>query len=308
MDITFKKRAFVTGGTGYIGSSLVKRLIDNGWTVHMIVRPGSSLDLIGPSAQRISTYQYDGTVTSLMHAFECARPNVVFHLASMFLAQHSPDDIEKLISSNLIFATQLLEAMTVSNVERLINTGTSWQHFQNKEYCPVNLYSATKQAFEDVIKYYVEFGSIRVVTLSLFDTYGPNDPRAKLIPLLWKTVLGGGCLEMSPGEQLIDLVYIDDVISAFVLAAQYIDNKSIKMEKFGVSSNKPLKLTEIVDVFEWVAGVHVPISWGARPYRNREVMKPWSNFAQLPNWQPLVSLNEGILKSKPDVNTARNDV
>jgi len=305
MNDIFKKSAFITGGTGYIGSSLAKRLLSDGWLVHMIIRPGSSLDLIGPSSREISTYLYDGTISSVINAIECAKPDVVFHLASLFLAQHSPGDVEKLIFSNLIFATQLLEAMTINKVELLINTGTSWQHYRNEAYCPVNLYSATKQAFEDVIKYYVELGSMRVVTLSLFDTYGPNDPRAKLIPLLWKAALGGGALEMSPGEQLIDLVYIDDVVSAFKMAAHLIDDPCIKMEKFGVSSNNAKKLTEIVEIFEKAVSVHVPITWGARPYRTREVMKPWTNYAQLPNWRPVVVLNEGIIKAKPDCKSSK---
>jgi nucleoside-diphosphate-sugar epimerase len=300
MEDILKKRAFITGGTGYIGSNLVKRLLSDGWLVHMIIRPGSSLDLIDPYSRVISTHLYDGSVNSIINALECAKPDLVFHLASLFLAQHSPKDVEKLMLSNLIFPTQLLEAMTICKVDRLINTGTSWQHYRDESYCPVNLYSATKQAFEDVIKYYVELGSIRVVTLSLFDTYGPKDPRAKLIPLLWKAASGESPLKMSPGEQLIDLVYIDDVISAFQVATQLFEDACIRMEKYGVSSGNPKKLTEIVKIFEKVIGIQVPVIWGARPYRDREVMKPWTKFTTIPNWQPMVNLNEGIIKANPN--------
>lgn len=278
----------VTGATGYIGSSLAKRLVAEGWDVHAVVRTNTRLDALDPLFPSITVHRHDGSTRGMIQLVGDARPDVVFHLASLFLAQHRPEDVEALISSNLLFSTQLAEAMAANQVKHLINTSTSWQHYENAEYNPVNLYAATKQAFEDILAYYINAHGLRVMTLALFDTYGPGDPRPKLISLLWKTALSQEPLAMSPGEQMIDLVHIDDVTEAFVIGAAQLPQQSQEHMQYGISSGMPLRLIDLVAVFEQATGLKLPIVWGERPYRPREVMIPWSNYMTLPGWEPRV--------------------
>jgi nucleoside-diphosphate-sugar epimerase len=227
-----------------------------------------------------------------------AAPCVVFHLASLFLSQHTSDDVERLIQSNVLLGTQLAEAMSVCGVKRLLNTGTSWQHYQNQDYSPVNLYAATKQAFEDVLQYYVEAAGLQVITLKLFDTYGPNDPRPKLLQLLSHASREGKPLDMSPGEQSIDLVHIDDVVEAFGIAARRLLNEQVTgHESYAVGSGQAMRLQDVVMVFESAAGVKVPVRWGRRPYRVREVMVPADNLERLPGWSPRIKLEDGLRES-----------
>ncbi|GAH74036.1 unnamed protein product, partial [marine sediment metagenome] len=209
---TDNRIALVTGATGFVGSHLVRRLIKDGWEAHIITRSSSSLAQLEDVCNKIIVHRHDGTTNSMINIVKGVKPEIVFHLASLFLAQHTSEDIERLVQSNLLFGVQLAEAMTLQGVTKLVNTGTSWQHFQNEPYNPVCLYAATKQAFKDMLKFYVEASELKVITLKLFDTYGPDDPRPKLFTLLRKVADEQTELAMSPGEQLIDLVYIDDVI------------------------------------------------------------------------------------------------
>lgn len=295
----FSKRVLLTGATGYIGSNLVSLLLAEDCDVHIIIRLGSNMDVLDSVRNSISVHIHDGSGQNMLDIVALAKPHVVFHLASLFLAQHQPSNIQDLIASNLVFSTQLVEAMVANNIKYLINTGTSWQHHQNSEYNPTNLYAATKQAFECILTYYIEACGLKVTTLALFDTYGPNDPRPKLVHLLWKTGLTQNTLEMSPGEQLIDLVHVDDVVTAFLKAANQIQEQNEGHVSYGISSGKPIPLKELVSIFEEVTGINLPIIWGGRPYRVREVMLTWSNFAKLPNWSPLISLRSGILSTRP---------
>ena len=289
------KTALVTGATGFVGSHLVRRLVGDGWDVHLIVRPQSVLGLIEDLKDRVIPHVYDGSVACLIDIVAKSKPAVVFHLASLFLAQHRSEDVEPLVASNILFAAQLVEAMAVNGVHQLVNTGTSWQHFENRAYSPVNLYAATKQAFEAILQYYLETTPLRVITLKLFDTYGPGDPRPKLFTLLRRVAEGQEPLAMSPGEQLIDLVHIDDVVDAFVLAAErLLSTVAIGHECYSVSSGNPLKLRDLVELYGRVTGKALPITWGGRSYRPREVMIPWNMGLVLPGWRPQVGLKEGI--------------
>jgi dTDP-4-dehydrorhamnose 3,5-epimerase len=297
---TGKQRvALVTGATGYIGSNLAKRLVTEGWDVHVVVRTNTRLDALDPILPQITVQRHDGSTRGMIQLVGDARPDVVLHLASLFLAQHRPEDVEALISSNLLFSTQLAEAMAANQVKHLINTSTSWQHYENAEYNPVNLYAATKQAFEDILAYYIDACGLRVVTLALFDTYGPNDPRPKLISLLWKTALNQEALAMSPGEQLIDLVHIEDVMDAFLHSADLVIAQHEGHMRYGISSGNPIRLIDLVAAFEESTGYKLQIAWGSRSYRPREVMVPWTNYMTLPGWQPRVLFAKGIQQTFP---------
>lgn len=289
------RTALITGATGFIGSRLARHLLASGWQVHCLVRADSSLAELHGMTGSVTLHPHDGSTEQMLAIVHNSGPDVVFHLASLFLSQHRPDDIERLIQSNLLFATQLLEAMQLAGCSRLVNTGTSWQHYHNSDYSPVNLYAATKQAFEAILHYYLETTPLRAITLKLFDTYGPGDQRPKLFSMLHKVAIEMQPHAMSPGEQLIDLVYVDDVIAAFMLAAERLLNSRVERhEQYPVSSGKPLPLRELVACYEKVLGKELPIEWGARPYRPREVMIPWNRGEALPGWQPKVSLEDGL--------------
>lgn len=292
-----KKVALVTGATGFVGSHLVRRLIKESWKVHIISRPESSLEIIKDVKGETLNHLHDGTTDGMLRIIKESKPIIVFHLASLFLTQHQPKDLEPLIRSNILFGTQLLEAMAANGVCKLVNTGTSWQHYSNEDYNPVCLYASTKQAYEAILKFYIETTTLRVVTLKLFDTYGPNDMRPKLFNLLKKVAEDQKPLAMSPGEQLIDIVYIDDVVEAFLIAAdRLLRNNAKKYEEYAVSSGNPLKLRDLVKKYEEVIGKKLPIEWGGRPYRDREVMEPWKRGEKLYGWTPKVCLDEGIKK------------
>jgi nucleoside-diphosphate-sugar epimerase len=286
-------RALITGASGFIGSHLIERLSFEGWQVAAIARPASapSLALLQPVAK---VYRYTGQIAEVVEAVAEFKPQVVFHLGSLFLAQHDSFQIESLISSNILFGTQLLEAMRLAKITTLVNAGTAWQSFNSGGYNPVNLYAATKQAFEDILLYYVETAGVRAMTLRIFDTYGPADTRRKLLALLVDTLRTGEPLGMSPGEQVVDLTHVDDICSAFLHAARLLQSKDeSRHEVYAVSSEERHTVREVAAIFEEVAKKPLPITFGARAYRDREVMEPWQG-TRLPGWHAKISLREGL--------------
>jgi nucleoside-diphosphate-sugar epimerase len=288
--------AVVTGTTGFIGTHLTRALLKQEWKVYSILRKNSTLAPDLAKNEHLHPLHYDGSTEDLVEKLRLVEKDaVIFHLASCFLAQHQTKDIETLVRSNVLFGTQLLEAMSVCGQTHLINTGTNWQHYDNADYNPVCLYAATKQAFETLMRYYVEADNFSAITLKLYDVYGPHDPRPKLFSLFQKTARERRPLLMSPGEQLLDLVYIDDVINAFLIAAERLRKATPgTSEEYAISSGHPLPLQEIASIYTQTTGYSLPIEWGGRPYRKREVMRPWNRGLALPGWQPHIPLAEGI--------------
>ena len=290
------KKAIITGATGFVGSNLCKYLVGNNWEVSIISRPSSDYTNIDSIINKIEVFEYDGNIEELINYFSEKKADVVFHLASLFIVEHESNQIDRLVDSNVKFGVHILEAMKESNTKLLINTGTSWQHYHTAEYNPVDLYAATKQAFESLIKYYIEADNIRVITLKLFDTYGESDTRPKLINLLHKFADNNKELNMSLGEQVLDLVHVDDVVKAFEKAYEYLVEVGVKYQEFGVGSKNPIQLKDLINRFELVTGKRLNVIWGGRSYRKREVMKLWDSYEMLPGWKVEVNLEEGLQK------------
>lgn len=296
--IKFMESIIVTGATGFVGSNLARRLVTDGYNLTVIVRPQSSLDLIKDIQDKINIFVYTGKIGELIKVFNMVRPTAVFHLASCFIAEHKSDEVTSLIESNLLFGTQVLEAAAISNVKFFINTGTHWQNYNGEKYNPVDLYAATKEAFEVVAKFYIESTYMRMLTVKLCDTYGPNDPRKKVISLFKRIARTGEQLDMSNGEQEMGLVYIDDVIEGFLIALKYVqDMRTHEQKSYIIAPHHVYTLRETAEIFELASGSVLNIKWGARAYRKREMMKISNNEENLLKTIRTVDLFDGFKKT-----------
>lgn len=287
----------MTGASGFIGSSIAKELIEKKYKVINISREGTNMDNSNLMSDLFENFVYDNNILSLIRLFEDKKPGCVFHLASHFIAEHRTEDITLLIQSNLTFGLHILEAMKKTDVKLFINTGTAWQHFNNEKYNPTCLYAATKQAFENLVEHYVRNEDFRSIHLHLFDTYGENDHRPKLLNVLAQFSKENKLIELTEGEQKLHLVHVKDVCNAYIIAYKLLkSNPSIKNKVYALPSRGAIKLKEILNIFEEETKLKLKVKWGAKPYRNREVMEPWHDFEQLPGWEPIISLKEGLTK------------
>lgn len=291
-------KILLTGATGFIGKNLVKALgIEH--EVVILTRATTNQSLVKDNQVIIS----DRDPKQLEKRITAHRFDGVIHLASFYINQHRLEDIEPLVQSNIVFGTHVLELAQKNHVKWFINTGTLFQHFENKLYNPVNLYAATKQAFEIIAKYYYESSDLNFVTLKLNDTYGPGDTRRKIFNLWKKCAESGKELKMSSGNQIMDMLYIDDVVDGFLMLVKLISEDQVKSlcgSSFCLPSKQRVSLKELASIFEKVTGTKLNIDWGYIDYRPREVMEPASIVEALPGWEQKISFEAGISKLMAD--------
>ena len=284
-------KVLLTGATGFIGRNLLRRVPED-CHCYVLVRPTTDCSRIVCDGIHV----FDGDVDALAAFLREKKITGILHLASCYLPSHKSSDIERLVSSNVAFGTSVLEAASKSDVQWFLNTGSTWQNYEAEgmEYHPVNLYAATKEAFVAIAQYYVEVCGLRFCTLKFTDTYGPNDLRRKIFALFAQIAKSGEKLAMSPGEQQMDVLYIDDVVRGFWHLAAMLEAGRELAKEYRLSSCQLHSLRELAQIFSETVGKPLSIEWGGRPYRVREVMHPWQGGEILPGWQPEVSLQDGI--------------
>lgn len=294
-------KIIVTGATGFIGQNLIKQLLNNGHEIVTIVRAASDISTID---NRAEIFNYDGDIENIIEYFQKEHFDGVIHLASLFLATHQPKEIASLIHSNIQFGTEILEASKASDVKWFINTGTFWQHYDNQEYNPVNLYAASKEAFEKIAKFYTQTSDLVFTTIKLNDTFGPHDTRAKVFNLWTKIAASQEKLGMSAGEQIIDISYIDDVVNAYMRLVALLDEERMPHngQTYVVSNSERMSLKALSKVYEKVTGTVLNIEWGQRAYREREVMSPYDSGKAVPGWKQQYTLEEAIVKTVKEIN------
>lgn len=288
-------RWLVTGATGFVGGALVRARAAAGLRTAMVVRRGAD----DPRVQALSAFgdlhHHDGTTDGMREIMRSAAPDVVVHLASNFIAEHRPEDVEPLIRDNVLLGAQLLEGMRGLAEPRLVNVGSAWQHYRNAAYSPTALYAATKEAFAALLTYAVEATGVRAVTVEFTDTYGPGDPRRKLIPLMLAAEAAQSTMRMVPAEVPMDLVHIDDIVRALEIAvARTARLDRGTQERFAVRSSSAVTLETLFATWARARGRAIPVEWGARPVRAREMLEPWTQGVVLPGWVPQVPLDAGL--------------
>lgn len=308
-------RALITGATGYIGTALARHLHTAKWEVHTLLRASSDPAHLGAAVQDITCHRIDesegGAAVALV---EAVQPDCVFHLASRIQPSHTASDIRPLLASNIALGVELLEGIARINADRqsassvLVAAGTYWAHGERGEGAPNSLYAASKHAFEAFLPFYSQHRGVPCCSLLLYDVYGPRDPRGKLIPTLVESALSkqSSPLAMSPGDQLLDLVYQDDVVRGFVIAAEGLRAGSIDAGRYRLDSGERVSLKALVEKIATIAGHAPAVEFGARPYPGNQIMVPLGTGPRLPGWDPAVSLAQGLqtlLSADPEASS-----
>lgn len=302
------RRALVSGATGFVGRHLVRRLVDDGWLVDALVRRADA-----PLPDGAHSVLIPGGTPGLVERVAGRAPDVCWHLATHYRATHSPAEVEPLVAANIAFPAALAEAVSRSRAPGrpppvFIDTGTISQHFDGHEYDPVSLYAATKQAFADVLTYYARVEGLVTGTVELCDTYGPDDPRGKLIPTLVGAAREGRPVELSSGDQLLDPIHVDDAVAALLAGASAVAAEGPE-RRWAATSGAPVTIRRLVELVGDAVGRPVDARWDVHPRRPREMLRPWATEPPPPGWHPQVDLATGLrqLASVPDPTAPASD-
>ena len=295
-------RVLVTGAGGFIGSHLVKRLLDEGAQVHILLKKNGPIWRIKDRLDRLVIWESDITdLNSLQSILPCSNPQIIFHLAALVDVSRSWDLIVPLVKNNILGTINLLMALRRCNFEVFIHTSSSEEYGDSKSpiredqrESPISPYSFSKLSSTFFCQMAARTFDLPITIVRLFPTYGPFQEGSMFIPLAIRELLHKKEFKMSQGEQKREFNYVDDIVEAYLKVAFC---RNAYGEVLNVGSGIPYKVKDVVEIIKGLVGGDVTVKVGAIPYRKGEGMECFCDnqkIKQLTGWLPKVSLPEGL--------------
>ena len=224
-------------------------------------------------------------------------PEIIINCSASQILDDDKKSIESLIYTNLYSQSFFVsEAKKLKNFIGFITFGSRWEYDEKGNYKPNTFYAASKHASDYLLKYFAD-KKTTIVVLKIFDTYGINDKRSKILNLLLKNYKNNTKLKLSPGAQEIDYVNILDICELIKLVCRDIKKNKINgFKKYTVSSNKPITLIKLTKILKKILKKDLDIEMGALKYRDNESMKTLKKIFNYKSWKPKSNLTKDLKK------------
>ena len=288
--MTLKPIILLTGATGFLGSHLLEELLARSYEVIILKRSTSDAWRIAHLLNQVVSYDVD--LEPLELAFKEHKIDVVMHTACHYGRNGS--EINKIVESNLVFGLRLLDACIKHNTGKFFNTDTLLKR-------DLNAYTLSKKQFLDWLQ--KSSNNIQIINLKLEHMYGEKDGISKFVPWVLSQFKANELeIRLTKGEQERDFIYIDDVVTAYLVLLEKGSALS-SFNEFDVGTGQLITVRRFIEklkkAYEVDFGVPVTkLNFGAIPYRKGEKMKTKVNNQALIDlgWSVKTKLETGLEK------------
>ncbi len=288
-----QQKVLVTGGSGFLGSHLCRRLVELGAEVHATSRATKT-----QQESEIRWCQTDlADMTATRDLLAALKPDVIYHLAGSVGASPARELVLPTFHSLLVSTVNLLMAVTETGCRRLILTGSLTEpEASHAEATPVSPYAAAKWAASGYGRMFHALYGTQTVILRPYMTYGPAQDSRKLIPSIILSLLEGDAPQLSSGQWQADWIYVDDVTEGFLAAAE---RPNIDGCTLDLGSGRLMSVRAVVERLVAIMNPSVQPLFGAVPDRPLEPQRV-SNIAESQaklGWGAATPLEVGLLRT-----------
>lgn len=285
------KRILVTGGSGFIGAALCRRLVALGSEVHAVSRR-----VVTDGGSGVTWWQGDlADHDTVRRLFGAVRPHIVFHLASEVTGGRQLELVLPTLRGNLVGAVNLYLGAAEHGVERVVAAGSLEEPDDgDTPAVPCSPYAAAKWASAGYARMFHALYRTPITIARLFMVYGPaqKDLR-KLVPYVILSLLRGISPQLSSGTRPVDWIYVDDVVSGLLATgiAPHVDGKAVDL-----GTGVLVTTREVVEQLGAIIAVDVPLGFGTLPDRPLERVRTADvqTTRRLLDWAPGCSLRQGL--------------
>lgn len=308
------KTYLITGGAGFIGSSLSERLIKE---ENRVVAIDNFCDFYNPTIKENNVKEliknsnfklYRNDIRdreAVKKIFEENNIDIVMHLAAMAGVRPSIENPVLYQEVNCMGTQNILEEMKAHNVKNLVMASSSSVYGNCKEVpfkenmivdFAISPYAATKKANEVMTHVYHKLFDMNVIMLRFFTVYGPKQRPDLAINKFTRLMLEDKEIPMfGDGTTSRDYTYIDDIVDGIIRSCNYVENNNDVYEILNLGNSSPVSLKEMINTIGQAIGVNPKIK--QLPMQPGDVDRTFADISKakkLIGYNPKTSFKEGI--------------
>ncbi|MGH2859753.1 MAG: NAD-dependent epimerase/dehydratase family protein [Solirubrobacteraceae bacterium] len=291
----------VTGASGFVGARVVSLALRRGYSVTALVRPATDVRRLAPFAHDVEIVSADiADSNALQRVVTRLRPRACVHLAAAGAVVRA-DDLQTLLAVNAEAPATLAAALGRVGAECLVTAGSSSEYGpvdgrmeETLPALPADAYGVTKLAGGLLAALTGARYGLATAHLRLFSVYGPGEDPRRLVAAVVDSVLAGRPIALTPGAQVRDFVYVDDVAEALLAA---VDRAAVDGITINIGTGVETTVRDVCHMIADLLGGHELLRFGDRPYRSGERFH-WrastDRATKLLGWRARTSLSAGL--------------
>lgn len=291
----------VTGGLGFIGNELVRQLLQSGEKVMVL----DNRNRVAPDLGDISAVpvvEVDLTQHQRVAAILAGvKPDVVFHLAAIHFIPECNVNPERTLQVNVEATMGLLRTCITAGVQHFVYASSGAVYADSPEPLnedspagPVDIYGWSKWFGEQLCRWQAEAGGMKITICRLFNTYGPRETNAHIVPEIISQLRGPRRLRLGNTKPRRDYIYTTDMAKSLRLLSKVPPNSC---QTVNIASGEDASVDELIALLSELLGEPITVEVDQSRFRkaDKRVQKAdISRLRQLLSWQPEVSLREGL--------------
>lgn len=308
------KTYFITGGAGFIGSSLSKKLIEQG---NKVITIDNFCDFYNPKIKENNIKEFENNSNYKMYRadirdkheikeiFDENQIDIVMHLAAMAGVRPSIENPILYQQVNCIGTQNILEEMKTHDIKNLVMASSSSVYGNCKEVpfredmvvdYAISPYAATKKANEIITHVYHKLFDMNVIMLRFFTVYGPKQRPDLAINKFTRLMLEDKEIPMfGDGTTSRDYTYIDDIIEGIIKSCEYTMNNKNVYEILNIGNSSPISLKQMINTIGQALEIKPKIK--QLPMQPGDVDRTYADISkakQLIGYEPKTTFEQGI--------------
>ena len=291
----------ITGGSGFIGSHLVDRLLADGHKVTIIDRSIKYQNL--PQHSNLKTY-HENILGNIAYLFKDT--DIVVHMAALTRPQWSIRYPYETTEVNTLGTIKVLEYARDNGVKRVVFVSTSNLYGDQELYPtpedviphPMNSYALSKLVGEQYCKLFEELYGLEFNAIRPFNAYGPRMPVTGIYTSAVATYINAlkkdiPFVKFGDGYQRRDFVYIDDIVEQIVLMA----TSKVHGEVFNCGFGKNYSINEMLELVRKLIGKRIEADVIEKQFEPSQTLADINKAEKLLGWKPKIDLEEGLRRT-----------
>ena len=285
-----KQKILITGSTGFIGSNIVNLLLKKNVYIYDILRNKNKKNkkIIYLNKNKNYLPIFYKKFDELEKKLKKVKIDTVINCATYYTSKNDIKNIENLIRTNIIFCSIILEILK-NKIKKFINFGSMMEYSQGNYFSPKNFYAITKYSFQKIEEFYkLNYKNIKFYDLKLYETYGDNDVRKKIIPTIIKSYSKNKSVKIVSKNLIMNFVHIESLVKAIYMI---IVNK-IKEGEYCLKNNKFIKIQKLINTLNKKLKKKIK----AKYLSSKNISNSTKQLKKFPYWNDKKNLEEFLLK------------